>query len=103
MTNDRCAAAHAEDPTPCEGPHDAVLIRDQHMSRARDAMTEGVPGCVHHGARMLASLEGGRVYPGPSAGIGRTPESGGAAVDAYNRAQTLRPFPWMSDPQDSSS
>ncbi|MCX4547193.1 hypothetical protein [Streptomyces sp. NBC_01565] len=97
MTNDRCAAAHTEDPTPCEGPHDAVLIRD------RQTTTGGVPGCVHHGARMLASLEGGRVYPGPSAGVGRTPESGGAAVDAYNRAQTLQPFPWMSDPQDSDS
>ncbi|GAB2778259.1 hypothetical protein [Streptomyces daliensis] len=88
--DDRCAAAHPKDPSPCEGPGDAVLIRDQHMSRARDEMTEGVPGCVHHGARMLASLTGGRVYPGPGAD-----PSGGAAIEVHTRAQKIRPFEWL--------
>lgn len=89
-TTARCAAAHDEDPTGCVGPLDAVLIRDRQMSRARDAMTEGVPGCIHHGARMLASLEGGRVYPGPG-GVD------GDAIRVYKEAQTTRPFAWLED------
>ncbi|WP_246144819.1 hypothetical protein [Actinacidiphila oryziradicis] len=87
----RCDAAHPDDPTPCEGPHDAVEIRDRFMSRARDAITVGTLGCVHHGARMLASLDGGRVYPGPSGAPGDA-----AAIDAYQRAQALPPFAWRT-------
>lgn len=90
---ERCQAAHRDDPTPCEGPHDAVEIRDRFMSRARDAMTVGTLGCVHHGARLLASIDGGRVYPGPSNDTGRTPGNSGA-IDAYRRAQTTLPFAW---------
>lgn len=89
-TNPRCAAAHDEDPTGCVGPLDAVLIRDRQMSRARDAMTEGVPGCTHHGARMLASIEGGRVYPGPGG-------ADGDAIRVYKEAQTTRPFAWLEN------
>lgn len=44
-------------------------------------------GCVHHAARLLASLAGSRVYPGPGA-----PET--AAIEAFNRAQTIEPFAW---------
>ncbi|MCZ4122499.1 hypothetical protein [Streptomyces sp. H39-S7] len=84
----RCNAAHPDDPALCEGPHDAVEVRDRFMSRARDTMTVGALGCVLHAARLLASLDGGRVYPGPSR-VGA-----GAAIDAYQRAQTLPPFPW---------
>lgn len=89
-TTSRCAAAHDEDHTDCVGPLDAVLIRDRQMSRARDAMTEGVPGCIHHGARMLASIEGGRVYPGPG-GVD------GDAIRVYKEAQTTRPFAWLEN------
>jgi hypothetical protein len=83
----RCAAAHRDDPTPCEGPQDAVRIYDRWKSGG------GVLGCVHHGARMLASVVGGLVYPGPSSDVGRRPGND-AAVDAYVRAQATRPFPW---------
>ena len=86
MNAPRCDAAHRDDPTPCEGPGDAVEVRDRFMSRARDAMSTGVLGCVHHGARMLASVDGGRICPG------RTGD--GAAIDAYRRAQVLPPFCW---------
>lgn len=86
----RCATAHPDDPTPCQGPRDAVLIRDRQMSRARNAMTEGVAGCVHHGARLLASLDGGRVYPGPG-------DQADAAIEAYTLAQTLRPYEWRHE------
>ena len=93
MTAPRCDAAHRDDPTPCEGPRDAVEIRDRFMSRARDVMSTGVLGCVHHGARLLASLDGGRVHPGPSSQTGRAPGEG-AAIDAYRRARALPPFCW---------
>lgn len=88
MTGARCAAAHPDDPTACEGPLDAVEVRDRHMSRAGEAQTLGSLGCVHHAARMLASLDGGRVYPGPD------DTNGSAALDTYRRAQTLPPFAW---------
>lgn len=81
MTNDRCAAAHTEDPTPCEGPHDVVTVIDQHGTETL--------GCVHHGARLYASLVRPRVYP--------TPGNDGAAIEVYNRAQTTRPFPWIEE------
>lgn len=87
-TANRCAAAHHDDPTPCEGPHDAVLIRDRQMSRARDAMTEGITGCVHHGARMLASIDGARVYPGSVPG---------AATSVRAAADSIRPFCWYEN------
>ena len=51
----RCAAAHVADPRPYEGLKDGVQIVDQ-----TDA---AVSACVLHGAVLLASLEGGRVYP----------------------------------------
>ena len=76
---DRCPAAHPEDPSPCEGPHDAVRIVDQHSTE--------VLACIHHGARLYASLERARVYP--------TPGNDGAAIEVYRRAQTIQPFEWM--------
>jgi hypothetical protein len=84
----RCPAAHRDDATPCEGPHNAVRILDQ---RGTERL-----GCVHHAARLLASIEGGRVYPGPSSTVGRT-EGNGAAIDAYKRAQHLPPFCWRQN------
>ena len=75
----RCPAAHPEDPSPCEGPHDAVRVLDQQGAEAL--------GCVHHAARLYASLERPRVYP--------TPGNDGAALDVYRRAQTIEPFEWM--------
>jgi hypothetical protein len=71
----RCEAAHAEDQSPCEGSDDAVLVVDQAGGEAL--------GCLRHGAALLASLEGGRVYPGT-----------GSAIEVYRRAQALRPFEW---------
>lgn len=73
MTKNRCPAAHVEDPSPCDGPHDAVRVCDQFGGEAY--------GCLHHGAVLLASLEGGRVYPGT-----------GSAIEVFERAQKLRPF-----------
>ncbi|AEW94625.1 MULTISPECIES: type 2 periplasmic-binding domain-containing protein [Streptomycetaceae] len=73
----RCAAAHQDDPVPCEGPHDAVRVVDQHGAE--------VGACVHHGARLYASLIAPRVYPG---------SVDGAAIEVYQRARALPPFPW---------
>jgi hypothetical protein len=78
----RCEAAHAEDPTECEGPQDAVRVVDRHG----DAQT----GCVNHASAYLASLEGGRVYPASVPG---------AAIEVYERAKRRRPFDFMFEPQ----
>ncbi|MBB5869671.1 hypothetical protein F4553_003050 [Allocatelliglobosispora scoriae] len=72
-----CDAQHCEDSRPCIGPADAVTIR----AAAGDAST----GCVLHGAVMLASLIGARVYPC---------RVNGAAIAVFELAQTLPPFAW---------
>jgi hypothetical protein len=79
----RCSAAHPEDPTPCGGP---VVVR------VLDAFNGGADGCEHHGARMLASLRGGRVHPLPDA-------PAEAAVRVYYAADTIRPFCWINGPR----
>ncbi|MEE1789496.1 hypothetical protein PUR28_01670 [Streptomyces sp. BE308] len=60
MPTDRCSAAHAEDPTPCGGPGDAVTILD--------GVGGAAAGCEHHGARILAAIDGARVEPGSVVG-----------------------------------
>ncbi|MFJ1782556.1 hypothetical protein ACIOKA_38255 [Streptomyces anulatus] len=57
---DRCTAAHIEDPTPCQGPRDAVTVLD--------GTGNATTGCEHHGARMLASIDGARIEPGSVVG-----------------------------------
>ncbi|MBB4717857.1 hypothetical protein BJ965_007844 [Streptomyces luteogriseus] len=80
MTDTRCAAAHPEDPTPCDGPP-VVTVLDRHNA--------GADGCEHHAARLLASLEGGKVYALPNA-----PE--GAAIRTFKAAGTLPPYAWRT-------
>ncbi|MEV0183832.1 hypothetical protein AB0I54_31790 [Streptomyces sp. NPDC050625] len=75
----RCPAAHPEDPTPCVGPV-AVTILDRENA--------GASGCEHHGARLLASLDGGRVYALPHA-------SEGAAIRTFKAAATTLPYAWV--------
>lgn len=75
----RCPAAHPEDPTPCGGPVVVTVL---------DRSNAGANGCEHHGARLLASLDGGRVYPLPDA-----PD--GAAIRTFTAAGSLQPFCWM--------
>ncbi|MET7731239.1 hypothetical protein ABZT02_07705 [Streptomyces sp. NPDC005402] len=77
----RCPAAHSEDPDPCNGPVVVTVL---------DAQNAGVDGCEHHGARLLASLDGGRVYALPDA-----PD--GAAIRVFKAADATRPFPWLTD------
>lgn len=77
----RCPAAHVDDPTPCDGPP-AVTVLDRQGGEA--------DGCEHHGARLLASLEGARVRPLPAA-----PD--GAAIRVFKAADTTRPFAWYED------
>lgn len=77
----RCPAAHPDDPTPCVGLVAVTIL---------DAANAGAHGCEHHGARLLASLEGGRVYA-----LGTAPES--AAIRVFKAAAALRPFPWITD------
>jgi len=72
---ERCAAAHPDDRSACEGPADAVRIVDP--------AGFWMYGCVRHGAVLLACLERGRVLPGSVEG---------AAIEVYQRAQTLLPF-----------
>ncbi|MFE3381329.1 hypothetical protein [Streptomyces anulatus] len=74
---ERCAAAHIDDPTPCHGPHDAVTILD--------GTGNADTGCEHHGARMLASIDGARIEPGSVVG---------AATRAFAASQAIRPFCW---------
>ena len=83
----RCPAAYAADPRPCEGQHDAVRIVDRTEASA-DA-------CLLHGAVLLASLDGGRVYPlnGPD----------GAAITVYTRAQTMPAFDFLARRADAGT
>ncbi|MEU6527850.1 hypothetical protein ABZ869_01495 [Streptomyces sp. NPDC046928] len=74
----RCPAAHRDDPTPCTGPAAVMVL---------DAGNAGSRGCEHHGARLLASLDGGRVYALPD-----TPA--GAAIRVFKAAADLPPFAW---------
>lgn len=78
---DRCPAAHPDDPTDCEGQQDAVRVVDQAEAN--------VLGCVHHATRLLASLDGARVYPKPG--------HDGAALEVYYAAQDLPPFVWQQE------
>jgi hypothetical protein len=75
----RCPAAHGDDPTPCSGPPTVTVL---------DATNAGARGCEHHGARLLASLDGGRVYGLPDA-------APGTAIRVFKAAASLRPFPWV--------
>jgi hypothetical protein len=83
VSADRCPAAHPEDPTPCDGPAAVTIL---------DKTNAGADGCEHHGARLLASIEGGRVYALPDA-----PE--GAAIRVFKAADSIRPFPWVPGPR----
>lgn len=81
MTDTRCPAAHPEDPTPCDGPPVVTVL---------DAQNAGANGCEHHAARLLASLEGGRVYALPDA-----PD--GSAIRVFKAAGTLPPYAWRTE------
>ncbi|MFD8785965.1 hypothetical protein [Kitasatospora sp. NPDC059599] len=74
----RCEAAHLGDASPCEGLLDAVTVLDRHGDAAK--------ACVHHGARLYASLIDPRVRPGS------VPD---AAIDVYYRAQNTSAFAWL--------
>ncbi|MER6784729.1 hypothetical protein ABT330_08840 [Streptomyces sp. NPDC000658] len=78
-TDRRCPAAHPDDPTPCTGSVAVTVL---------DAFNAGANGCEHHGARLLASLDGARVCALPGA-----PE--GAAIRVFTAADALRPFCWL--------
>ena len=83
----RCPAAHPDDPTLCVGPVVVTVL---------DRSNGGADGCEHHAARLLASLEGGRVYALPDA-----PAS--AALRVFTAADTLRPFCWLDGPRTEPS
>jgi hypothetical protein len=75
----RCPAAHPDDPTGCDGPPVVTVL---------DAANAGAPGCEHHAARLLASLDGGRVYGLPHA-------APGTAIRVFKAAAGIRPFCWL--------
>ncbi len=75
-----CEAIHPEDRTACEGPQDAV--------RVSDPSGGSVLACVHHGARILATVTVATVAPA---------EVPGAAIDAYRRARQMPPCAWQWD------
>ncbi|MFD5569657.1 hypothetical protein [Streptomyces cadmiisoli] len=83
----RCPAAHPDDPTPCVGPPVVTVL---------DAGNAGADGCEHHAARLLASLDRGRVYPLPHAPTG-------AAIRVFTAADTIRPFCWVDAPRTEPS
>ncbi|MEU2288062.1 hypothetical protein ABZ614_40180 [Streptomyces sp. NPDC013178] len=80
----RCPAAHPEDLTPCGGPVVVTIL---------DRGNAGADGCEHHGARLLASLEGGRPVAKPDA-------PAGAAIRVFKAAGNLRPFCWLGRGED---
>lgn len=51
-----------------------------------DASNHGTTGCEHHAARLLASLDGGRVYSGS------VPE---AAIRVFKAAAELPPYAFL--------
>lgn len=75
----RCAAAHTEDPTACQDQHGVVQVVD--------GVGGQVTGCVHHTARMLASIDGARAVA--------LPGHEGAAAEARRRAAALPAFAWL--------
>jgi hypothetical protein len=77
----RCPAAHPEDPTPCDGPSVVTVL---------DRKNHGADGCEHHAARLLASLDGGRVYALLAA-------PAGTAIRVFKAADSTRPFAWVTD------
>ena len=83
----RCPAAHIEDPTGCNGPVAVMVL---------DAANTGARGCEHHAARLLASLEGGRAYSLPDA-------PAGAALRVFKAAAQTRPFAWVDGPRTHPS
>lgn len=83
VASGRCPAAHPEDTTPCGGPVVVTVL---------DADNAGADGCEHHGARLLASLDRGRVYALPDA-------PSGAAIRVFKAADSIRPFPWVDGPR----
>lgn len=82
-----CPAAHPTDPPPCVGPVVVTVL---------DAVNAGADGCEHHGARLLASLERGRVYALPDA-------PHGAAIRVFKAADHIRPFCWIDGPRTKPS
>ncbi|MGA4980028.1 hypothetical protein [Streptomyces cinereoruber] len=70
----RCPSALPTDPTPCDGAPAVTVL---------DSSNSGAHGCERHGARLLAVLDGGRVYALPDA-----PE--GAALRVHQAAGTGR-------------
>ncbi|MGW2490260.1 hypothetical protein ACWCV9_24030 [Streptomyces sp. NPDC001606] len=82
-----CAAAQPDDPTLCVGSFVVTVL---------DRSDTGADGCEHHAARLLASLEGGRVYPRPDA-------PPGAAIRVFKAADGLRPFCWVDGPRTEPS
>lgn len=71
----RCAVAHPDDSSACEGAPDAVVVVDR--------VGDESAGCVHHAAVALASIRQARVVPAAVPG---------AAIVAYERARALAPF-----------
>ncbi|WP_369248531.1 hypothetical protein [Streptomyces sp. R41] len=61
-----------------------------------DAFNAGADGCEHHAARLLASLDGGRVYALPDA-------PAGAAIRTFTAADGIRPFCWFDGPRTGPS
>jgi hypothetical protein len=73
---ERCPAALVADSRPCEGEPDEVRVIDR--------TGHGTSACLLHGAVLLASLEGGRVFPGYGGHA--------SAIDVRCRAREMRPF-----------
>ncbi len=74
----RCPAVHPSDPSGCTGRAAVTVV---------DASGAGADGCELHATRMLASLNGARVYALPDA-----PD--GAAIRVFRAAGELPPYAW---------
>lgn len=85
----RCPAADPADPTPCEGPPDAVAVTEMSDLGVLDHVRKGeaLAACEYHGARVPASMVDGRVDPGPA--------GSGPCVAVFAWAKTLRACEWL--------
>jgi hypothetical protein len=82
----RCAAAHATDTSPCEGPTQAVSLRDRKGNTKL--------GCVHHAARAIATIGVLTVGTGPHGYQGYA-WNDSAGREAVRRAKDLAPYDWQ--------
>ncbi|WP_380278630.1 hypothetical protein [Kitasatospora purpeofusca] len=79
-----CEAVDLGDPSPCEGPRDAVTVVDRHGHSTK--------ACVPHGIRLHASLTDAHVLPGSVPGADTEVRELSRATSAFAWLDHHQPF-----------